>query len=184
MVRIDPDEGPQPGPFRPDAIVAVLNAHGVDYVVVGGIAAIRHGSRRTTRDLDIVPGPSRDNYARLSQALKALDARLRGIDAQHLGIDPADPDVLASGADLGLATDHGFLDVLQELVGVDYAALRARARPAALGAEPMLVAHVDDLIAMKLRAGRPIDQQDIAAITAHERTERPPPDSGTSGPAA
>ena len=25
MVRIDPEEGPQPGPFRPDALVAVLN---------------------------------------------------------------------------------------------------------------------------------------------------------------
>jgi hypothetical protein len=184
MARIDPQEGPQPGPFRPDAIVAALNAHGVDYVVVGGIAAIRHGSRRTTRDLDIVPRPSPENYARLSEALKALDAQLRGVDAQHLGIDPAEPAVLAGGADLGLATDHGFLDVLQRLVGVDYAELRLRAQSASLGAEPILVAHVDDLIAMKLRAGRPIDLQDIAAITAHERNERPPPDSSAPGPPA
>jgi hypothetical protein len=35
MVHIDPEEGPQPGPFRPDALVAVLNRHGVDFVVVG-----------------------------------------------------------------------------------------------------------------------------------------------------
>lgn len=183
MVRIDPDEGPQPGPFRPDALVATLNAHAVDYIVVGGIAAIRHGSRRATRDLDIVPAPAPDNYGRLASALRELGAELRGVDAHRLGIDPADPDVLADGADLGLATKHGFLDVLQELVGIDYAALRERAQPARLGSEPIAVAHVDDLIAMKLRAGRPIDLQDIAAMTAHERGGRPPPSGGGTDPA-
>jgi hypothetical protein len=169
VVRVDPDEGPQPGPFRPDALAAVLNRHAVDYVVVGGIAAIRHGSRRATRDLDVVPAPSRENYQRLAQALEEIDAHVRGVDAHLLDVDPTDPDLLAGGADLGLATDLGMLDVLQELVAVDYAALRERAVPARLGREPILVADVDDLVAMKLRAGRPIDLQDIAAITAHER---------------
>jgi len=180
VVRIDPDEGPQPGPFRPDALVAALNRHGVEYVVVGGVAAIRHGSRRTTRDLDIVPAPDTDNYVRLAAALRELDAHIRGVDAQHLGIDPADPDVLAGGADLGLATDLGFLDVLQELAAVEYGQLRSRAQPARLGAEPIVVAGVDDLVAMKLRAGRPVDLQDVAAITAHERRQGPPgPAPGT-----
>jgi hypothetical protein len=178
MVRIDPDEGPQPGPFRPDRLAAVLNAHGVDYVVVGGIAAIRHGSRRGTRDLDIVPAPSAGNYARLAAALREIDAQVRRVDAHLLGIDVTDLDVLAGGADLGLATDLGMVDVLQELVGVDYGGLRSRAQPGRLGSEGVLVAGVDDLIAMKLRAGRPIDLQDIAAITAHERDRRPPPESG------
>jgi hypothetical protein len=59
-----------------------------------------------------------------------------------------------------------------------------RAQSARLGTAPIAVAHVDDLIAMKPRAGRPIDLQDIAAITAHEGAERPPPDTGGSGPAA
>jgi hypothetical protein len=36
---------------------------------------------------------------------------------------------------------------------------------------------VDDLIAMKLRAGRPIDLQDIAAITGHEVRDAPPGDA-------
>ena len=67
--RSDPDERPRAGPFRPDALAGVLNAHGVDYVVVGGVAAIRHGSRRTTRELDIVPAPSPANSRRLAAAL-------------------------------------------------------------------------------------------------------------------
>ena len=78
--RADPDERPRAGPFRPDALAGVLNAHGVDYVVVGGVAAIRHGSRRTTRELDIVPAPSPANSRRLAAALKALHARARGVD--------------------------------------------------------------------------------------------------------
>jgi hypothetical protein len=180
VVRIDPDKGPQPGPFRPDALARALNARDVDYVVVGGVAAIRHGSRRTTRDLDIVPDPAPDNLRRLGAALGDLGARLRGVDAHRLGIDPTDPDVLAGGADLALATEAGVLDVLQELVAVDYAQLRARALPARPGDQPIRVAHVDDLVAMKLRAGRPIDVHDIAAITAHER--RDPPAGGPPTP--
>ena len=76
------------------------------------------------------------------------------------------------------------LNVLQELVGVDYAGLRARAVRGQLGAEPTLLAGVDDLIAMKLRGGRPIDLQDIAAITAHERRSAGPgpPTSRPGGP--
>lgn len=182
MVRIDPEEGPQPGPFRPDALAGVLNAHDVDYVVVGGVAAIRHGARRTTRDLDIVPAPSAQNYRRLARALAALDAHVRGVDAHLLGIDPTDPDRLADGADLALATDLGMLDVLQELVAVDYVQLRSRSLPARLGDQQIRVAHVDDLVAMKLRAGRPIDLQDIAAITSHER-HGTTPQASAGGPA-
>jgi hypothetical protein len=174
VVRVDPVEGPQPGPFDPEALARTLNDHGVDYVVVGGVAAIRHGSRRTTLDLDIVPAPAPDNYRRLGEALAAIDAHLRGVDAHLLGIDPRDPEELARGADLGLATDLGVLDVLQQLVGLDYPALRSRADPAQLGDQEIKVAHVDDLIAMKLRAGRPIDLQDIAAITGHESRDPPP----------
>jgi hypothetical protein len=135
-------------------LARVLNEHAVDYVVVGGIAAIRHGSRRATFDLDIVPEPNRANYERLATALEAIEALLRGVDAHLLDLDPRDLKTLAGGADLGLATDLGILDVLQDLVAVDYAQLRSRAEPARLGDQEIHVAHVDDLIAMKLRAGR------------------------------
>jgi hypothetical protein len=174
MVRVDPAEGPQPGPFRPERLAAVLNEHDVDYVVVGGIAAIRHGSRRATLDLDIVPEPTTANYVRLAAALEAIDAHLRGVDAHLLDINPRDPKTLAGGADLGLATDLGILDILQSLIGVTYDQLRARSEPARLGDQEIRVVGVDDLIAMKLRAGRPIDLQDIAAITGHEVRDAPP----------
>jgi hypothetical protein len=119
-------------------------------------SATARGARRST--LDIVPAPTRTNLVRLAAALAAIDAHVRGVDAHPLDIDPRDPETLAGGADLDLATELGILDILQNLIAVDYAQLRARY----------------DLIAMKLRAGRPIDLQDIAAITGHELRDAPP----------
>lgn len=65
-------------PLRADAIVAVLNRHGVRYVVIGAYAAIaQQAPIRATRDIDFTPDTSPDNLERLSAALKELGARIR-----------------------------------------------------------------------------------------------------------
>lgn len=38
--------------FRPRALLKLLASHGLDHVVVGGYAAVLHGSPRVTQDLD------------------------------------------------------------------------------------------------------------------------------------
>ena len=48
--------------------------------MIGGVAAILHGSERNTFDLDICPGQDRANLDVLGKALIEIDARLRGID--------------------------------------------------------------------------------------------------------
>ncbi len=40
-------------PFQPEEILRVLDHHGVEYVVIGGVAAMLHGSILSTSDLDI-----------------------------------------------------------------------------------------------------------------------------------
>ncbi|MGQ0669498.1 MAG: hypothetical protein ACT4PO_07485 [Actinomycetota bacterium] len=62
--------------FRPEEILRVLNEHGVRFVLIGGFAAVIHGSPYVTTDLDIVPDESRTNLHRLSAALSALHARV------------------------------------------------------------------------------------------------------------
>ena len=47
--------------FDPDRILATLDAHGVDCLLVGGIAARAHGATRRTADVDCVPDTSDDN---------------------------------------------------------------------------------------------------------------------------
>jgi hypothetical protein len=62
--------------FRPEDILATLNEQGVKFVLIGGFAAVIHGSPYVTTDLDIVPDTSRSNLDRLSEALRDLDARV------------------------------------------------------------------------------------------------------------
>jgi hypothetical protein len=65
------------GTFDPDRILATLDAHGVDHILVGGFAARAHGATRPTADIDCVPDTDADNYERLAAALRELGARLR-----------------------------------------------------------------------------------------------------------
>jgi hypothetical protein len=60
-----------------DRILAVLDRHQVDFLVVGGVAAIAHGATRPTSDLDCVARRSGTNLDRLAAALRELNARLR-----------------------------------------------------------------------------------------------------------
>lgn len=55
--------------FQAEKILAVLNEHGVRYVLIGGLAASLHGSVTPTFDVDITPEMTRDNLVRLSAAL-------------------------------------------------------------------------------------------------------------------
>ncbi|MEJ7718772.1 MAG: nucleotidyltransferase [Thermoleophilaceae bacterium] len=98
-------------PVESTEILRVLVRHGVDFVVIGGLAVQTHGHLRTTKDLDLVPEPSRENYVRLAAALAELEAVLRGVDADLLGIDVTDADHLGWGGNFTLVTKHGWLDV-------------------------------------------------------------------------
>ena len=60
-----------------ERLVEVLGRHGVAYVMIGGMAAVTHGSPFPTEDVDITPAPAPDNLERLSAALRELDARIR-----------------------------------------------------------------------------------------------------------
>jgi hypothetical protein len=58
--------------FEPDRVVAALNAAGVEYVIIGGLAVGAHGVVRATRDLDIAPAPDQRNTDGLAGCLRAL----------------------------------------------------------------------------------------------------------------
>ncbi|TMD63941.1 MAG: hypothetical protein E6I84_14685 [Chloroflexi bacterium] len=62
--------------FEPVALLKALVRSGVDFIVVGGMAATMHGSPVATTDVDIVPRRERANLQRLSDALDGLEARV------------------------------------------------------------------------------------------------------------
>jgi hypothetical protein len=86
---------PDAPPLDEARIVRTLDAHGVEYVLVGMLGARLHGATRRTKDFDFCPEITRENLGRVAAALKALGARLRlpgvpdgvavSIDAVFLG---------------------------------------------------------------------------------------------------
>jgi Nucleotidyl transferase AbiEii toxin, Type IV TA system len=138
---------------------------GVDFVVIGGIALVAHGSARLTRDLDIVFGPDEANLERLGRVLVELGARLRGVD-ENVPFVP-DAATLAKVDLLTLDTPLGWLDIHRRPAGAPpYRTLRRRAERVNFGDFSVFVASPEDLQAMKRRAGRPIDIVDLDYLDA------------------
>jgi predicted nucleotidyltransferase len=152
--------------FDPRRILITLAEHGVDFVVVGGVAVQAHGHGRSTRDLDIVPRSDLLNLSGLGEALAALGARLLTADAP---VDVTDPQLLKRAPLVPLVTEYGRLDLLNvaQTQGAprSYDELRGRAFEAQIDSWTVAVAGLDDLIRMKRAAGREVDLQDIGALT-------------------
>jgi hypothetical protein len=139
-------------------MLRVLVEHGVDFVVIGGIAGVARGSAYMTHDLDIAYSRDPENLRRLADALTELDARLRGAPADVPFL--LDAETLRQGAHFKFETTSGPLDVLDRPDGSPpYSELKRRAgEPLDVDGMPVLVASLDDLIAMKEATGRPRDQ--------------------------
>jgi hypothetical protein len=160
-----------PAEFRPRALLAHLTAFGVDFIVIGGIAAVIHGSERNTFDLDICPAQDEGNLAALGRALTEIDAKLRGIEEDV----PFVPDrrSLARVQILALDTTLGPLDMLARPDGSpSYRRLRSRATRVDIGTAAVLVASIDDLLAMKRTGGRPKDEEDVERLAAIARLKK------------
>jgi len=63
--------------FDPVRICEILNEERVEYVIVGGFAAVIRGSSLPTRDIDIVPSRVPENLDRLARALTRMNAEIR-----------------------------------------------------------------------------------------------------------
>lgn len=142
--------------FDPSPILEVLGRHGVDFVVVGGLAGMAHGSRYPTNDTDVAYARAKGNLDRLAAALQELRATLRGAPA-NLPFQ-LDARTLASGANFTFDTIYGPFDILGDPAGAPrYDELRASSVEATLFGVRLRVASLDHLIAMKEAAGRPRD---------------------------
>ena len=156
---------PPSAEFDPSRLLRALVDGGVDFVVIGGIAAILHGSARNTFDLDICFASDAENLDALGTVLVGLQARLRGV-AEPVPFVP-DAAALRRAEVCTLATAAGDLDVLRSPSGAPrYDVLRAHADRYAVGGFEVGVASVEDLIAMKTAAGRAKDLGDIEELEA------------------
>ncbi|MFT5681993.1 MAG: hypothetical protein ACI8RZ_002911 [Myxococcota bacterium] len=96
-------------------LLMALHTHGVDYIIVGGAAAVLAGAPVVTRDLDIVHRQTPENIAQLMAVLSKLGAYFRP-DPGRRRIPPRASDLAGTGQ-LNLATNTGELDILCRLSG-------------------------------------------------------------------
>jgi hypothetical protein len=143
--------------------------HGVDFLVIGGQAAVLHGSPVPTYDTDFCYLRTADNLRRLAEALRAIHPTLRGAppDLPFL----LDGQSLALGSNFTFKTDLGDLDLLGwvEPIG-PYEKLVDRAETYDLGGGLTVRAiALDDLITIKQHIRRPKDQTALFQLEAIRR---------------
>lgn len=156
-----------PAPLDPTCLFTTLHRHGVEYVLIGGLAAALHGSPAVTNDADIVPKRTDENLGRLSAALVDLEARLRSTtDADGIPFDPH-PELIASMAILNTSTRCGNLELTFTPTGLDdYERLADGAVAFDLDGVVVLVASLADVIRSKEAANRPRDRAALPILYA------------------
>ena len=145
------------------ALIPLLVANGVEFIIVGGAAATAHGSARLTLDLDIVYSRDNLNLERIVRTLAPTKPYLRGAP-------PGLPfewsvETLKKGLNFTLITTLGALDLLGEIIGGGgYEDLKPETiKIEVAGAECMCLS-LERLIEVKRSAGRPKDLETIAEL--------------------
>ncbi|HEX3174365.1 MAG TPA: hypothetical protein VHQ43_09135 [Solirubrobacterales bacterium] len=144
-------------PLQANPLLRSLAVHGVDFVVIGGLAGLAHGSAYPTYDLDIAYARDRANVSRLVSALEEIGVTLRGAPAE-LPFQ-LDARTIENGSNFTFDSPYGSFDILGEAAGIArYEELRTEAVVATIAEIEVRVASIDHLIAMKRAANRPKDK--------------------------
>jgi hypothetical protein len=138
-------------------LLEALDRHGVDFVVVGGIAGLAQGSSYPTYDLDVAYARDPANLWRLADALVAIGVTLRGAPPDLPS--RVEAQTLANGANFTFSTEFGSFDILGDVAGIkSYEELRRHSQPKRIAGVEVRVASLDHLISMKRAANRVKDQ--------------------------
>lgn len=132
--------------------VALLNSHGVEYLVVGGYAVAMHGRPRHTGDLDVWVRRSLENAAKLT-------AVLRDFGFGALGLEEAD--FLKSEQVVQLGYPPFRIDLLTDIDGVEFGTAWAGRESFSYDGLTLNVIGLSDLKKNKLATGRPRDLDDL-----------------------
>jgi predicted nucleotidyltransferase len=159
---IDPSLGPS---LKLRQLLEVLERNAVDFIVIGGVAGMIHGSAVLTFDFDLLYARNGKNLERLAAAAAELHVTLR--DAPPDLPFQSDARALAAGSNFAFESDVGPFDILGHADGMRiYETMRGDAVREELWGVEVRIASVDDLIRMKRAAGRPKDKAMVEELTA------------------
>lgn len=135
-------------------LFASFRSRHVEYLVIGGVAAIAYGVPRLTVDLDIAIRPTVDNARALLAALEEA-----GFGTASL----TTPEEVA-GTEVTIFKDRVRIDVQTRTPGIDFDAAYGRRNTVALEGTTADLVSIEDLIASKRAAGRPQDLDDVRLL--------------------
>ncbi len=156
---------PKQFPADFSGLLTSLADSGIRFVVLGGIAAVLHGSDYRTRDVDIAYSRDDGNLKRLADFLDPLGVRLRGVKDTV----PFRPDALTlkSGSNFTFETNMGQLDLLGHVPGLgDFREVEAASIEMEVEGRKIRVLDIPGLIAAKKAAGRAKDLLMIPELDA------------------
>ncbi|HEY0968009.1 MAG TPA: nucleotidyltransferase [Opitutaceae bacterium] len=141
---------------------------GLDFVIVGGFAAVTHGSSYVTRDVDICAVLTAENVAKLRKALADWNPRHRLTPQRLSFLHHPQPGIPIEN--LYLETDKGVVDVLSSILGIgDFERLKQTADEIDVEGMRFRVMSLNDLIVAKEALGREKDlltAKELRAIAA------------------
>ncbi len=151
-----PSENKNPKIANLGALLKGLKEAGVDFILVGGVAAVAQGAPVTTIDLDIVHRRSNNNAKRLADFLKSIHAHQRRPDEKIIKPDFRD---LQGDGHVLLSTDLGPLDVLAVIENnCGYDDLLPNSVEIDYQGHKILVLSLEAMIRMKDASGIPEDK--------------------------
>jgi predicted nucleotidyltransferase len=146
-------------------ILALLLEAEIEFILVGGLAAMAHGSAAATLDVDVVYSRKPENIAKLVKALEPVSPYLRGA-APGLPFE-FDEKTVRMGLNFTLTTKLGDVDFLGEIAGGGtFETLVAQTDRRMLFDVSLLCVTLEKLIQLKQAAGRPKDLNAIAELQA------------------
>jgi len=159
-------------PLDPGPVFASLARHGVQYVVIGGVAAQLQGSSSPTLGVDITPERSAPNLARVAAALTELQAREWVPGFGYPLQLPMDRRRLTGDRALLTHTAYGRVDAILAPHGFPhgYDELALCARDVAAYGKVLFVADVDDLLRSHAAAGRGKDVETLSRLRSIKRS--------------
>ena len=132
---------------------------------------VLHGSDHATVDIDLAVAADAENTEPLMKGLAPFHPRLRKL--AFIPDFPWDARCI-SGAQVNIESDAGDIDLLRVYPGVDsFEGLMARSIRRVIFGEPVQVASIPDLVAMKTEAGRPKDKIHLLELESLAHLEPP-----------
>lgn len=155
-----------------ERLLRALCDAGVEFILVGGVAARAHGSARITQDVDISYSRSDQNLTRVVRALAPYSPYPRGAP-RGLPFEWS-ARTLHAGLNFTLTTGVGDIDLLADIPGGrTYEDLLPHAITVTVFGRETRILGLDWLIHVKRAAGRPKDLEVIAELEAlREETRR------------